>query len=197
MGNLRSVEKAFEHVGVEAVRTRDHEVVRRADGVVLPGVGAFPRAMEGVRDARASTICCASGCDAGVPVLGLCVGMQLLFESLHRARRAPRGSGCWGVRSRRWSADGLKVPQIGWNPVSWRRPSRLAEGLPDPCPFYHVHSFAPRPLNGDVVGTATYGGEFASVVARAAGVRGAVPPREVRARRAGAACATSRACAAA
>ena len=164
MGNLRSVEKALEHVGVRAVRTRDHDEVRRADGVVLPGVGAFPRAMEGVRSLRFDELL-RERVDAGVPVLGLCVGMQLLFESSVELGGA-RGIGLLGGQVRALQANGLKVPQIGWNPVSWQRESPLADGLPDPCPFYHVHSFAPRPLNGDVVGTATYGGEFASVVAR-------------------------------
>ncbi len=80
MGNLRSVEKALEHVGVRAVRTRDHDEVRRADGVVLPGVGAFPRAMQGVRDLGFDELL-RERVEAGVPAIGLCVGMQLLFES--------------------------------------------------------------------------------------------------------------------
>jgi imidazole glycerol-phosphate synthase subunit HisH len=164
MGNLRSVEKALEHVGVRAVRTRDHDEVRRADGVVLPGVGAFPRAMQGVRELGFDRLL-RERVEAGVPAIGLCVGMQLLFESSTELGGA-KGIGLLGGEVRGLEAQGLKVPQIGWNPVSWRQESPLTAGLPDPCPFYHVHSFAPRPPNGDVVGTATYGGEFASVVAR-------------------------------
>ena len=164
MGNLRSVEKALEHVGSRTLRTRDPDEVRRADGVVLPGVGAFPRAMEGVRSLGFDSLL-RERVEAGVPVIGLCVGMQLLFESSTELGGA-EGIGLLAGDVRALESDGLKIPQIGWNAVSWRRASRLGEGLPDPCPFYRVHSFAPRPATGDVVGTATYGGEFASVVAR-------------------------------
>jgi glutamine amidotransferase len=164
MGNLRSVEKALEHVGAHAVRTRDHEEVRRADGVILPGVGAFPRAMSGVR-AEGFDELLRERVDAGVPALGLCVGMHLLFGSSTELGGA-EGIGLLEGEVRELDSAGLKVPQIGWNPVSWRRASPLADGLPDPCPFYHVHSYAPRPANGDLVGSATYGAEFASVVAR-------------------------------
>ena len=165
MGNLRSVEKAFEHVGVAASVTRDHYEVRAADGVVLPGVGAMPRAMEAVarlgfdellRERR----------EAGVPIVGICMGMQLLFESTTEHGGA-EGIGLLEGPVEALDAQGLKVPHIGWNHVSWTRQSPLSEGLPDPCAFYHVHSFAPRPANGeDVLGTAVYGSEFASVVAR-------------------------------
>jgi len=159
------VEKALEHVGVRAPRTRDHDEVRAADGVVLPGVGAFPRAMEGVRALGFDELV-RERVEAGVPCIGLCVGMQLLFESSTELGGG-EGIGVLEGEVRRLETAGHKLPQIGWNPVSWRRPSELSGGLPDPCPFYHVHSFAPRPARpDDVVGTATYGGEFASVVAR-------------------------------
>ena len=164
MGNLRSVEKALEHVGARVARTRDHEEVRRADGVVLPGVGAFPRAMKGVR-AQGFDDLLRERVEAGVPVIGLCVGMQLLFESSTELGGA-QGIGLLDGQVRGLDSDGLKIPQIGWNPVSWKRESPLVGGLPDPCPCYPVHWCAPRPVNGDVGGTATYGAEFASVVAR-------------------------------
>jgi glutamine amidotransferase len=165
MGNLRSAEKAIEHVGAEVEITRDHERVRAADGVVLPGVGAFPKAMEEVRRLGFDELL-AERVAKGVPVLGICLGLQLLFE-----RSTERG-GAEGLSVLQGSvseleADGLKVPQIGWNPVSWRRESVLTEGLPEPCAFYHVHSFAPRPARQeDVLGTAVYGGEFVSAVER-------------------------------
>jgi imidazole glycerol-phosphate synthase subunit HisH len=165
MGNLRSVEKAFAHVGVEAAVTRDHDVVRSGAGVVLPGVGAMPKAMEAVtalgfdellRERR----------DAGVPIIGICMGMQLLFDSTTEHGGA-EGIGLLAGPVEALDAPGLKVPQIGWNHVSWRRSSSLTEGLPDPAAFYHVHSFAPRPTDqADVLGTAVYGSEFASVVER-------------------------------
>ena len=101
---------------------------------------------------------------AGVPLLGLCMGMQLMFESTTEQGGA-EGIGLLEGPVVELEANGLKVPQIGWNPVSWRRASALVAGLPDPCAFYHANSFAPRPANtDDVLGTADYGSEFVSVV---------------------------------
>ena len=165
MGNLRSVEKAFEHVGARAVITSDHEAVRGADGVVLPGVGAFPRAMEAVRRLRLDGLLHERR-DAGVPIIGLCLGMQLLFESSSELGGG-EGIGLLEGTVDVIDAPGLKVPHIGWNQVSWRRSSPLTDGLPDPCAFYHVHSFAARPdRDEDVLGTVAYGSELASVVGR-------------------------------
>ena len=165
MGNLRSAEKALEHVGARAVITSDHDTVRRADGVVLPGVGAFPRAMEAVRRLRLDVLLHERR-DAGVPIIGLCLGMQLLFEWSAELGGAD-GIGLLEGSVELVDAPELKVPHIGWNPVSWRRESPLSDGLPDPCAFYHVHSFAARPARADdVLGTASYGREFVSVVAR-------------------------------
>jgi glutamine amidotransferase len=165
MGNLRSAEKALEHVGAEAEVTRDHGRIASADGIVLPGVGAFPRAMEAVRRLGFDTVL-RERLDAGVPVLGICLGMQLLFEGSVELGGA-EGLGLLEGQVDVLEADGLKVPQIGWNEVSWRRETPLRDGLPDPAAFYHVHSFAPRPANaGDVAGTATYGSEFVSAVER-------------------------------
>ena len=165
MGNLRSAEKAFEHVGVRAEITSDHERVRAADGVVLPGVGAFPKAMQAVRELELDDLLHERR-DADVPILGICLGMQLLFESSTELGGAT-GIGLLEGRVELLDAPGLKVPHMGWNPVDWRGDPGLAAGLGDPCAFYHVHSFAARPENeDDVAGTATYGCEFASVVAR-------------------------------
>ena len=165
MGNLRSVEKAFEHVGVRAVLTADHDTVRAADGIVLPGVGAFPKAMERVRSLGLDDLL-RERREARTPIIGLCLGMQLLFEhSVELGGGA--GTGLLEGTVEALDAPGLKVPQIGWNHVSWQRESELAAGLPDPCAFYHVHSFVARPAHdADVLGVATYGTQFASVVAR-------------------------------
>ena len=165
MGNLRSAEKAFEHVGARAVITREHDVVRAADGVVLPGVGAFPKAMAAVRE-RGFDGLLAERRDAGVPILGICLGMQLLYDGSAEHGGA-EGLGLLSGRVEPLDAPGLKVPHIGWNPVSWRGSTDIADGLPDPCAFYHVHSFANLDVDGpEVVGVAGYGRAFASVVAR-------------------------------
>ena len=165
MGNLRSVEKAFEHVGARAVITSDHDVIRAADGVVLPGVGAFPKAMAAVRSLGLDGLL-RERRDAGAPVLGLCLGMQLLFQSTTELGGA-EGIGLLEGHVEAIDSPGLKVPHIGWNRVSWRRESPLTQGLPNPCAFYHVHSFGVRPARPeDVLGVAAYGSEFASVVAR-------------------------------
>jgi glutamine amidotransferase len=165
MGNLRSVAKALEHVGGDPVLTHDHDSIRGATAIVLPGVGAMPKAMDRVRALGLDELL-HERVDAGVPVLGLCMGMQLLFEGTEEHGGA-EGIGLLKGRVERLPANGLKVPQIGWNPVSWRRQSALNEGLPEPCAFYHANSFAPRPAaEEDVLGVADYGGDFVSVVER-------------------------------
>ena len=165
MGNLRSAEKALERVGARPQVTHDHRAIRRAAGVVLPGVGAFPRAMEAVRE-RGLDALMAERVAAGVPALGICLGMQLLFDRSEELGGAD-GLGLIAGEVRALDAPGLKVPQIGWNAVRWRRRSPLAEGLADPCAFYHVHSYAAVPARADdVAATAEYGTQFASVVGR-------------------------------
>jgi imidazole glycerol-phosphate synthase subunit HisH len=165
MGNLRSVEKAFEHVGATAVITNDHARVREAEGVVLPGVGAFPKAMSEIRELGLDELM-AERLEAGVPTLGICLGMQLLFERSVELGGS-EGLGLLKGEVGPLDAPGLKIPQIGWNAVSWKRASRLSSGLPDPCAFYHVHSFAPRPGDpGDTLASAGYGGEFVTAVER-------------------------------
>ena len=166
MGNLRSVSNALEHVGADPFLTADHARVREAQAIVLPGVGAMPKAMERVRELALDQLL-RERVQASVPVIGLCMGMQLLFESTTELGGA-EGIGLLRGPVEALDAPGLKVPQIGWNPVSWRRESPLTEGLPSPCAFYHANSFAPHPADPDaVLGTADYGSEFVSVVEQA------------------------------
>jgi imidazole glycerol-phosphate synthase subunit HisH len=164
MGNLRSVEKALEHVGVTATITADPGEVRAADGVILPGVGAFPRAMERVRDLDLDELIDERR-EAGVPILGICLGLQLLFDSSTELGGAA-GLGLLGGEVDGLDANGLKVPHIGWSPVRWERESRLAEGIETETPFYFVHSFAPRPGPGALLGSAAYGARFACAAER-------------------------------
>jgi imidazole glycerol-phosphate synthase subunit HisH len=164
MGNLRSVEKALEHVGASATVTAEEGAVRDADGVILPGVGAFPRAMERIRE-RGLDELAAERVAAGVPVLGICLGLQLLFDSTSELGGAT-GLGLLAGPVERLEAPGLKVPHIGWAAVRWRRESRLTEGIESGTPFYFVHSFAPRPGSGDLLGSAEYGQRFACAAER-------------------------------
>ncbi len=180
MGNRRSVEKALEHVGVRAPVTSEHETLRAAAGLVVPGVGAFPRAMRRLRELGLDELL-RERIAAGTPVLGICLGMQLAFDSstelggaaglgiVHGEVRAlassPEGEGGAGT---------LKLPHIGWNEVTFSASSPEGEPrspliaeLPLSCAFYHVHSFAPVPADeGDVLGTADYGAPFVTAVQR-------------------------------
>jgi imidazole glycerol-phosphate synthase subunit HisH len=164
MGNLRSVEKALEHVGAKATIANDAATIRAADGLILPGVGAFPKAMEGVRELGLDESI-GERRDAGVPILGICLGLQLLFDSTTEFGGAG-GLGLLPGPVAELDAPGLKVPHIGWSPVRWERESRLTEGIESETPFYLVHSFAPRPEPGDLLGTAAYGARFACAAER-------------------------------
>ena len=165
MGNLRSVEKALERVGAEAEITADRERAESADGVILPGVGAFPKAMSRVRETGLDELV-AGRIEAGVPVLGICLGLQLVFESSVENEGGSGLSLLDGIVAP-LEANGYKVPHIGWSPVRWEHTSALTDGLGEETPFYFVHSFAPRPAtDGDVLGTAAYGARFACAVAR-------------------------------
>jgi glutamine amidotransferase len=165
MGNRRSVEKALEHVGAVVSMTRDPSELRAADGLLLPGVGAFPAAMKTLRELELEDVllACAHG---GMPFFGSCMGMQLLFQSSEEHEGAT-GLGLLRGDVRRLDAGDLNLPHIGWSEVRWTQESPLLAGLPDPSTFYHVHSYAPHPADEeDVLGISDYGVEFASVVAR-------------------------------
>jgi glutamine amidotransferase len=165
MGNRRSVEKALAHVGAPAVITRSHDEIRAADGIIVPGVGAFPQAMRNLSDLGLDDLL-RERAGEGVPLLGICLGMQLLFETSTEHEGAT-GLGLLGGDVTFLDPQGERLPHIGWNLVTLRRPGRLTDGLGDAA-FYHVHSLACRPSDDtDVVGTASYGAEtFASIVER-------------------------------
>jgi imidazole glycerol-phosphate synthase subunit HisH len=163
MGNLRSVQKGFEHAGVEdVVLTGDPADIERADGIVLPGVGAFRDAAAHLRD---------SGCEDvlrhkvahGTPFLGICLGLQLLADI--------------GLEDGEWKGLGLipgtcerlpggvKIPHIGWNTVEYPRDSALFDGIPESTAFYFVHSYRLVPADDSVIiGSTEYGVRFAAAV---------------------------------
>jgi glutamine amidotransferase len=166
MGNRRSVEKALEHVGVRAIVSREHAELRAAAGLVLPGVGAFPRAMERIRELGLDELV-RERFDEGTPVLGVCLGMQLAFDSSVELGGA-EGLGIIPGEVHQLRAGALKLPHIGWTDVGFTKPdSPLVAELPGRCAFYHVHSFAPVPASeSHVLGSAEYGAPFASAVQR-------------------------------
>jgi imidazole glycerol-phosphate synthase subunit HisH len=166
MGNRRSVEKALERVGARASITADHGQLMSCDGLVLPGVGAFPLAMRNLYELGLVELI-RSRVEDGVPLLGICLGMQLLLDSSEELDPT-KGLGLVPGEVRRLDAGGPRVPHIGWNEVRFERSSPLTAGLPKKgCAFYHVHSFTPRPAEAtDVVGTTEYGERFATIVER-------------------------------
>jgi glutamine amidotransferase len=166
MGNRRSVEKALERVGARAFVTREHGELRAADGLLLPGVGAFPAAMATIRELGLDELL-RERAAAGVPLFGSCMGMQLLFERSEEHGGA-EGLGLLEGEVRRLRAPGLKLPHIGWSEVRWRDAGcALSAGLPDPSFLYHVHSFVAEPRDPTVVlASAEYGECFPAVVGR-------------------------------
>jgi imidazole glycerol-phosphate synthase subunit HisH len=165
MGNRRSVEKALEHVGATVARTADRAAISRADAIVVPGVGAFPEAMRRLRGLGLDALI-RERAAAGVPVLGICLGMQLLFESSTEHEGA-EGLGLLAGTVTRLESPGLKIPHIGWNAVTFERDAALTAGLGGAAAFYHVHTYACRPRDAaDVVGRGEYGERFVSIVER-------------------------------
>jgi glutamine amidotransferase len=165
MGNRRSVEKALEHIGARASVTAEARRLRGADGLVLPGVGAFPRAMRNLAELGLDELL-RERLAAGTPILGICLGLQLAFErSSEQGGAAGLGIVAGEVSPLETAAE-LKLPHIGWNEVRFARPqSRLVADLPRACAFYHVHSFAPVPASSEnVLGVAEYGAPFVSAV---------------------------------
>jgi len=169
MGNLRSVQKAFEAVGHRAVITRNRQVIADASHVVLPGVGAFGDCMRNLQtydliDPIKQAI------DSGKPFLGICLGLQLLFTEseefgTHTGLNVIPGK----VKRFAAKAEGapvpLKIPHMGWNAIAIKKRSRLLDGVADESYMYFVHSYYVAPKNADVVCTATeYGGSFISSI---------------------------------
>jgi glutamine amidotransferase len=165
MGNRRSVEKAVERAGARASITSDRDELRACDGLVLPGVGAFPLAMRNLRELGLVEPIREWAGD-GTPLLGICLGMQLLFDRSEELD-ATDGLGLIPGEVTRLRSRGLRIPHIGWNEVRFERASPLTSGLPETgCAFYHVHSLAARPRRPEhVVGTTEYGERFATIVA--------------------------------
>jgi imidazole glycerol-phosphate synthase subunit HisH len=164
MGNRRSAEKALQRVGADAFVSRDAAALTEADGLLLPGVGAFPAAMAVIERLGLDELLgqCAQ---AGTPLFGSCMGMQLLFEGSEEHGGAA-GLGLLAGTVKRLEGEGVKLPHIGWSEVEKTRDSPLWKGLPDRIFLYHVHSYVPDPSDAaTVVGVAEYGRRFPALVA--------------------------------
>jgi glutamine amidotransferase len=163
IGNLRSAEKALQHVGADARLVTSPDEARGADAVVLPGVGAFGACMDALRASGLDEVAL-EAVEASTPFLGICVGMQLLYEGSDEDPDA-KGLGILGGRIRRLP-DGVKHPQMQWNPLVLERPDDpLVAGLGDEAWVYWVHSYAAEDT-GETIATCDYGGSVVGVVGR-------------------------------
>jgi glutamine amidotransferase len=163
IGNLRSAQKALERVGADARLTADSGLIADADAVVLPGVGAFGACMDALRECRLDQVAIAAANDQR-PFLGVCVGMQMLYEG---SEESPSSVGLGVLPGRlRLLPDTVKRPQMQWNLVDVRRPSRLFAHVSDPVWMYFVHSYAADAEGESVVATCEYGGLVAAAVER-------------------------------
>jgi len=169
MGNLRSVQKGFEKIGAEAVVTADPQVVLQAEKVVLPGVGAFRDCMCNLEQAGFVEPILKVIAE-GRPFLGICVGMQLLFTDsvefgLYQGLNVIPGHVLRFPEDMQAAGEKLKVPQMGWNQLNFKRRPPAFEGIADESNVYFVHSYYVKPDNDDVIATTTdYGIEFCSSV---------------------------------
>jgi glutamine amidotransferase len=166
MGNLRSVQKAFEKVGHEAIVTSDPAQVAAATKVILPGVGAFEDAMVELR--RLNLVKpVLQAIDAGKPFLGICLGLQLLFEVSHENGRHTGLGVLRGECVRFDLPKEFAVPHMGWNQLDVRRPAPILEGVTKGAYVYFVHSYYVAPADAEVIATETdYGGPFCSMIWR-------------------------------
>jgi imidazole glycerol-phosphate synthase subunit HisH len=167
IGNLRSAEKALQHLGVDAALTTDPDVARRASGVVLPGVGAFGRCMEQLRESGLERVV-HEAVDAGKPFLGICVGMQMLFDASEESP-GTKGLGIIPGEVRRLTVTSERLPHMGWNTLKIRTGSKLFDGIEDGSWLYFVHSYAPVPEDEAVIAATTeYGGTVVAAVEQGA-----------------------------
>ena len=165
MGNLHSAAKALEKIGAQVVVTRDPDEVRRADKVVLPGVGAFGDCMKNLNERQLAPVI-HEVIAAGKPFLGICVGLQLLFEGSEEDPGVA-GLGVFKGLVRKIVAPGLKIPHMGWNNLEYRTASPLFQGLPPAAYVYFVHSFYAVPTDESCITAVTdYGGPVTAAVGR-------------------------------
>lgn len=156
-GNLKSVEKALLYLGAEPVVTREREEILRADHVILPGVGAFGDAMENLKKYGLDQVI-REAVRRQIPFLGICLGLQLLFESSEESPGV-KGLGLLdGEIARIPQTEGLKIPHMGWNSLRYDHPGRLFDGIPEHTYVYFVHSYYLRAKDPRIVKASTFYG---------------------------------------
>jgi len=164
IGNLRSAEKALQHLGADARLTATVADITAADAVVLPGVGNFGACMQALRASGLESVTRDAATD-GRPFLGICVGMQMLFDGSDESPDVV-GLGIVPGRITRLP-DTVRLPQMGWNTLEPQGDARLLAGLPEPAWCYFVHTFAPEPADDEVVAAwCDYGRRFAAAIER-------------------------------
>jgi glutamine amidotransferase len=163
VGNLHSAAKALDRAGAEIRVVPTVAEAAGAAGLVVPGVGAYGACLSGLASAGGPAAV-AGWLEGGRPLLGICVGMQLLFEASEEGPVSDGAGVVAGKIRRLTGGGGVKIPHIGWDEVSVRRGSRLLAGLGDGTRFYFVHSYAPEPDGDAVAAVCDYGGRFAAAV---------------------------------
>ena len=164
VGNLRSVEKAFTSQGIDAIVTSDEQILKKADKLVLPGVGAFAACMDGLRKHNFDRLVIEAA-QSGKPIIGLCVGLQMMFDEGHEFG-IHKGLGLLPGKVVRFP-EGIHVPHIGWNQVEFKQDHPIFRGLPENPFFYFVHSYYCLPDDPTcILGETDYGQTYASICGR-------------------------------
>ena len=163
MGNLRSVEKGFLKVDIDVVVTNKPEIIEKADGIVLPGVGAFKDCMRELSNLRL-TDAIVNAIRNGKPYLGICLGLQVLFSESEEFGRC-RGLDIFKGKVVRFLDSNLKIPHMGWNEIKIEKNNPLLDGILDKSYLYFVHSFYVMPEDDSIISTTTdYGINFTSMI---------------------------------
>jgi glutamine amidotransferase len=164
MGNLRSVENALDFLGIQSIITSDKETILNSDGIILPGVGAFPDAIDNIKEAGLDKVL-KEAVNKGKPLLGICLGMQLLFEESDEVKLS-KGLGFLKGRIEKLNID-LKVPHMGWNSLNMEKESPILNGIKKGSHVYFVHSYyAVTGEEGILNAYADYGVKVPGVVSK-------------------------------
>jgi len=167
MGNLRSVQKAFEHVGCDAIITSDHDIIKSADKIILPGVGAFKDGMKHLEELDLIELLNEEIIKNKKPFLGVCLGMQLISNKSYENGET-NGLGWIDAEVIKFDfttlSQKLKVPHVGWNNVSYKNKNALLDNIPNDSDFYFVHSYHFTTNEDVVTSTTDYGFDFVSSI---------------------------------